>query len=71
MQKCTRVCELFLIICITFIGGPSPDVLQDVMVPLISNEKCNQGYGGSITHDMICAGFDDGGYDACQVLCFF
>lgn len=46
-------------------GAPSP-ILQEVVVPIISNKTCNQTYGGAITDNMICAGFAQGGKDACQ-----
>merc|ERR1711881_36136 len=36
-----------------------PENLQWVAVPTITNEKCNQQYGG-ITSSMICAGLDEG-----------
>ena len=48
-------------------GGFGSDILMGVDVPIISNTKCNQQYGaGSITDAMICAGYDEGGKDACQ-----
>jgi len=48
-------------------GGSSPDTCQFVRVPAITNEACNNDYGGSITDSMICAGFPGvGGKDACQ-----
>lgn len=51
-------------------GGSSPLQLQAAKVPVISKEKYNDQYGtGSITSRMMCAGFPDGGIDACQ--CFF
>ena len=43
-----------------------PIILQWVNVPAITNEKCNDGYGGDILDSMICAGFEEGGKDACQ-----
>jgi len=43
-----------------------PTALQYVDVPMITNDKCNQGYGGSIKPNMICAGYDNGGKDSCQ-----
>ena len=49
------------------LGGEFPDTLQYVRVPAISNSDCNEAYGaGSITSAMICAGFPEGGKDACQ-----
>ncbi|RZM85379.1 hypothetical protein C3B51_00120 [Pseudoalteromonas rubra] len=49
-------------------GGPSPDKLNEVDVPYISNEVCNdaQHYGGRISDSMLCAGFDEGQKDSCQ-----
>ena len=47
-------------------GGGSPDTLQWVDVPIITNSKCNGQYGGSITDSNICAGYDEGGKDSCQ-----
>ena len=43
-----------------------PTALQYVDVPMITNAKCNQGYGGAIKDNMICAGYDQGGKDSCQ-----
>jgi len=50
-------------------GGPSPDVLQVVTVPIVNNEICGASYVAlnPITDGMICAGdIDAGGRDACQ-----
>ena len=43
--------------------------LQQVVVPIVSTSQCNRPawYGGDITDNMICAGYADGGKDACQV----
>jgi secreted trypsin-like serine protease len=45
-----------------------PTELHEVQVPIIDNTVCNNGshYGGSITANMLCAGFDAGGHDSCQ-----
>jgi secreted trypsin-like serine protease len=45
-----------------------PDQLYEVPVPIISNSICNNAshYNGSITSNMLCAGFDGGGQDSCQ-----
>ncbi|RXN38824.1 nidogen and EGF-like domain-containing 1 [Labeo rohita] len=46
---------------------PSPNVLQEVYVPIIGNRQCNCLYGvGNITDNMICAGLLEGGKDSCQ-----
>ena len=45
-------------------GGSSPDILQTVDMPLISNDECRSYYGATITDDMICA--YEYGKDSCQ-----
>lgn len=49
-------------------GGPSSPHLEQVHVPIVSLEQCNQIYGvGEVTERMICAGdVAQGGRDACQ-----
>ncbi|XP_054738780.1 trypsin zeta-like [Anastrepha obliqua] len=49
-------------------GGSSANLLQEVNVPIISNEICNANYyDGLITDSMLCAGVrDTGGKDACD-----
>lgn len=46
---------------------PSPE-LKQAPVPLVSHEKCNGpgSYDGAIEENMICAGSDNGGPDACR-----
>lgn len=41
--------------------------LREVELPVVSNETCNEpeSYNGLITDNMLCAGFADGGADAC------
>ncbi|MED6270261.1 hypothetical protein CHARACLAT_008456 [Characodon lateralis] len=49
-------------------NGMTPDILQEVEVPIIGNKKCscyNQEIS-TITENMICAGLDEGGKDSCQ-----
>ena len=49
------------------IGGSSPNNLQYVRVPAITNSQCNAAYGGGITSSMLCAGYPNvGGKDSCQ-----
>ena len=43
----------------------SPDVLQQVNLPVVSNATCNGVYG-SIVGSMVCAGYAQGGKDSCQ-----
>ncbi|XP_022055650.1 trypsin-2-like [Acanthochromis polyacanthus] len=44
---------------------PSPQRLQEVNVPIVTNSDCSNSYGG-ITDNMICAGLTEGGKDSCQ-----
>ncbi|XP_047657096.1 CUB and peptidase domain-containing protein 2-like [Tachysurus fulvidraco] len=46
---------------------PSPQTLQEVQLPIVSNSDCATSYGnGSITGNMMCAGLAQGGKDSCQ-----
>lgn len=54
----------------------SPQTLQEVEVPIIDRDTCNNLYNLSskyqlqtdlVKADMICAGYEEGGKDACQV----
>lgn len=50
-------------------GGSSPDILQEVNVPIVGNNRCQCNYnenGITITANMICAGLREGGRDSCQ-----
>lgn len=49
-------------------GGSASDQLLAVDVPIVSNEDCDEDYGGNrITDTMLCAGVrGEGGKDACQ-----
>jgi hypothetical protein len=40
--------------------------LQTVSLPFIPREKCKTYFGSHIQDDMVCAGFQDGGHDACN-----
>ncbi|XP_057701184.1 serine protease 33-like [Corythoichthys intestinalis] len=44
---------------------PSPQTLQEVEVPVVCNDDCDDAYG-IITDNMICAGLTEGGRDSCQ-----
>jgi len=50
--------------------GDMPEVLQQVMVPIIDRDTCNQAewYDGRVDDSMICAGYAEGGKDTCQVV---
>eukprot|EP00095_Tigriopus_kingsejongensis_P000840 maker-scaffold546_size140615-snap-gene-0.31 protein:Tk00840 transcript:maker-scaffold546_size140615-snap-gene-0.31-mRNA-1 annotation:"tripsin " len=54
-----------------FEGGPKPDRLQEVSVPVIGHKKCMEifklaGLEEKLTDVFICAGFEAGGKDACE-----
>nr|XP_055241863.1 coagulation factor XI isoform X2 [Gorilla gorilla gorilla] len=43
------------------------NTLQKAKIPLVTNEECQKRYRGhKITHKMICAGYREGGKDACK-----
>lgn len=44
-----------------------PYRLQCLDVPIVSDEDCDKAYPGMITRRMVCAGYMDGGRDACNV----
>lgn len=46
--------------------GPTPDILQVVSLPIISNQQCADLNNAAILDHMICAGIEEGGIDACQ-----
>lgn len=47
--------------------GPTSNTLRKVQVPMVSTAACNAYYGpGSITNQMVCAGYSTGGKDSCQ-----
>jgi len=47
-------------------GGPAPDVLRSVNVPIVTNKVCNVAYSNGIIDTMMCAGYKQGGKDSCQ-----
>ncbi len=48
-------------------GGPISNTLRKVQIPMVSTAACNIFYGpGSITNQMVCAGYTTGGKDSCQ-----
>lgn len=44
--------------------GTTSRTLMEVRVPIIANNACNRSYG-NITEKMLCAGYAEGGKDAC------
>lgn len=48
-------------------GGQSSDVLRSAQVPLTSDPRCAEAYGGAFdSNAMVCAGVPEGGVDSCQ-----
>jgi secreted trypsin-like serine protease len=47
-------------------GGPLSDVLMEVPLPVVTDAKCKQAYPKVTIGSSICAGYDEGGKDACQ-----
>ncbi|XP_043849396.1 enteropeptidase [Dromiciops gliroides] len=47
--------------------GLTAAILQEAQIPLISNEKCQQQLPEyTITENMVCGGYEEGGIDTCQ-----
>lgn len=58
-----------------FAEGPLPSVLQEVSLPIITNNECEgmyrkAGYIEHIPNIFICAGYSSGGKDSCEVISF-
>lgn len=52
-------------------GGTLPSVLQEVSVPIVSNDRCKMMFLRAGRHEFIpdiflCAGHENGGHDSCQ-----
>ena len=53
------------------LGGDQPEFLNYAKIPIMSKKDCQSKHTNekdyeSISDDMICAGFDHGGTDACN-----
>lgn len=42
--------------------------MRFVEVPIQNMQKCNSAYNNKISEGMLCAGFEEGGKDSCQVI---
>ncbi|CAB3236049.1 unnamed protein product [Arctia plantaginis] len=63
----TGDCGLVIGWGVTEQGGSISNTLQEVKVPIVSNEECRvRSYGQRVTENMLCAGEPEGGRDACQ-----
>lgn len=58
---------LFQYIGATHNPNESNKQLRAANVPIANQEYCNTQYNGIITDRMICAGYEAGGKDSCQV----
>ena len=49
-------------------NGTQPDILREAKVRLVPRKICNKAlsYNGTIHNRALCAGFEEGGVDACQ-----
>ena len=56
---------VFLVLLLPAVFNPFN--LQCVKVPIMSHKDCEGSYPGKITDRMVCAGYMEGGKDACQV----
>lgn len=52
-----------------YIGSETPNILQEVQIPVVSNSVCQSAYVSIITSNMLCAGLKEGGKDSCTVRC--
>lgn len=50
------------------LSGSLPNVLQEAEIPLVDQDLCQQQLPEyTITSSMLCAGYQEGGVDSCQV----
>ncbi|KXJ14409.1 Trypsin-2 [Exaiptasia diaphana] len=50
------------------VNGPVHGTLHEAAIPVVTQQECNkpESYCGSITDDLVCAGFLQGGKDTCE-----
>lgn len=57
-----------------FLEGGLSKILRETQVPVQNNSKCRKAYDENVViidNRIFCAGYDQGGKDACQVLYYF
>jgi len=66
-----NICTRYTVVVVLYVtaGGELPDALQQVMLPVIDNEVCNQPgwYDNNLDDTMVCAGYEEGELGNCQV----
>lgn len=73
LYNCQHTCcqeWVKLLICINvFAATCCANLLKQAEVPLIDTSTCNQSdyYDGLLLDHMVCAGYENGGTDACDV----
>lgn len=53
-----------------FADGPASNILQELQIPVIDTSECQrvfQNFPAVIDNRVMCAGYAEGGKDACQV----
>ena len=60
--------------CAYHSDGPTPGILYEVDVPIMSNPECHDmfkkaGHEKRILDSFVCAGYTDGKKDSCEVFC--
>ena len=56
----------------SFLAGNVPNILHQVTVPIINNDKCQNmfiksGHKKTVRESFLCAGYDKGQKDSCEV----
>ena len=65
LLKLSEPSQRFL--CVLSVTVNMPTRLQCLDVPVTDEQDCENAYPGMITRRMFCAGYMDGGRDACNV----